>query len=41
MQQIQHKDIKTIEEYKEYNFTTEFNTDYKTFRIVGVLDNKK
>ena len=30
-----------VEDYKEYNFITEFNTDYKTLRIIGVLDNKK
>lgn len=30
-----------VEEFKEYHFVTDFNTDYKSLRIVGVIDNKK
>lgn len=32
--------FKVVEEYKEYHFVTEFNSDYKSFRIVGLIDNK-
>lgn len=33
--------LSAVEEFKEYHFVTEFNTDYKSLRIVGVIDNKK
>lgn len=33
--------LNSVEEFKEYHFVTDYNTDYKSLRIVGVIDNKK
>lgn len=33
--------LNLVEEYKEYHFVTDYNTDYKSLRIVGLIDNNK
>lgn len=33
--------LNSVEEFKEYDFVTVYNKDYESFRIVGLIDNKK